>query len=169
MSRRASTRDAGGVFRALMLAVVLAACGGSTLEQVQRSPDAPAPVERPSPALEAGPPPPSDWTTEYRGAGSLTVTVRNASETAVFVRIRDDQSQTTAAQVSVPPSAETSLYLGGGNFDVLMRASIGGSNRYFKGDPIAVPAGMVGNAVLSVGIGGAGDALHEIDAAEFER
>jgi len=97
------------------------------------------------------------------------VTVRNASDIAVFVRVRDNQRQATAAQVSVGPSAETTVYLAGGEFDVLMRALLSGQYRYFKGDAISVPVGTVGQAVLSVGIAGGGEALHEIDASEFER
>jgi len=122
-----------------------------------------------TPPVAGAPPSASDWTSEYPGQGSLTVTVRNGSAIPVFVRVRDNQRGATAAQVSVGSNAETSVYLGSGEFDVLMRAQMDGRTRFFRGQPISVPPGATGQAVLSVGLTGGGDALHEIDAAEFAR
>jgi hypothetical protein len=110
----------------------------------------------------------SDWGTEYHGLGGLTVTVRNSSSVPVVVRVRDRQEKTVAAQVSVAPVADAVVRLGGGQFDVLMKAQIGGVYRYFKGQPISVPPGTIGQAILSVGIAGGGQGLTEIEAKEFE-
>lgn len=147
-------------------AIELAACRSHAAGP---SPQSPAPAEQRASVASLAPPPSSDWSTEYRGSGDLSVTVSNASDVAVFVRVRDNRTLTTAAQVLAGARAETTVYLGGGEFDVLMRAPLYGQYRYFKAAPISVPPGVVGRAVLSVGIASNGEALHEIDAKEFER
>jgi hypothetical protein len=119
-------------------------------------------------AVSAGPPPATDWSTTYVGRGALTVTIRNSSDIPIFVKVRDG-SAVTVAQVPVAANSGGTIHLGNGNFEVLMKARLGGRDRYFKGPAMPISPGTTGEAILTVGVPAAGDSLQEVDSDEFNR
>ena len=58
--------------------------------------------------------PKNDWSTKYRGSGSVETRVRNQSQEPITVRI-EDYYGTTVAQVPLEPDGRETIYLPTGN------------------------------------------------------
>lgn len=120
-----------------------------------------------SPARAA--PAPNDWSSTYRGSGSLTVHVQNGSAQPIFVKVRRRGDGGTAAQVDVASNATETVQVEGGSYAILLKMVSGGRARFFKGRDLDIPLNAHGEATLMVGValGALGEGLQEVSAAEF--
>jgi len=117
----------------------------------------------------SAPPAPNDWSSTYRGSGSLTVHVQNGSAQPVFVKVKRRNDGGTAAQVDVAANATETVQVEGGSYAILLKMVAGGRARFFKGRNLDIPPNARGEATLMVGaaMGSLGEGLQEVSAAEF--